>query len=192
MYKTNNTWILIIQRTKRLFNKLNILPWYAGTSISILFSWRNFFVHGALTHFQANQRVEYLSFPQINEKCAKGSNAEWSRISHIPNVYFDECMKHETVWRSCILLRWMTSKLSPASSSFLLLYSPFLQHWSILIISPNFFLSLFSFPKYFCFWSSYKSINLLPQCAVTRDNMSIMFSRRKYLINLGSFYLVPR
>ena len=86
-----------------------------------------------------------------------------------------------------ILLRWMTSKFSPTSSSFLLVYSPFLLHWSIFIISPNFFLCLISFPKYFCFWLSYKSINLLPQCAITRDNMSIMFTRRQDLINLGIF-----
>ena len=121
------------------------------------------------------------------EKCAKGSSAKWSRISHIPNIYFDECIKHEAVWRSCTLLRWMTSKFSPTSSSFLLLYSPFLKLWSIFIISPNFFLCLFSFPKYFCFWLSSKSTNLLPQCAVTRD-IYIMFRRRKDLINLGIFF----
>ena len=117
---------LIIQRTKRLFNKLNILPWYAGTSYIFCSAGGNFFFYGSLT-----EELNICHFLKLIEKCAKGSSAKWSRISHIPNMYFDESIKHEAVWRSCTLLRWMTSKFSLTSSSFLRLYSPFPQNKSI-------------------------------------------------------------
>ena len=51
-----------------------------------------FFFHGSLT-----KELNIYHFPKLMEKCAKGSGVKWSRISHIPNMYFDECIKHEVV-----------------------------------------------------------------------------------------------
>ena len=52
----------------------------------------NFFFYGSLT-----EELNICHFPKLIEKCAKGSSAKWSRISHIPNMYFDESIKHEAV-----------------------------------------------------------------------------------------------
>ena len=134
----------IIQRTRRLFNQLNMLPQRAGNrdSISIVFCWRKIlFVEFEFVH-KPIEELHIRHFPKLKEKCAK-----WSRIAHISNSWITNCLKQNAVWR------W---QFSPSSSSFLLLHSPLKKPRSdlfiYLIITPNFFLSFFNFPQYFCLW----------------------------------------